>query len=72
MDDYNCVVSAGCNFNECVQYFSLDNGDDVQSCITYGSILCASGSCANGVCVDAPQNTSTLQSIATQALTVLQ
>lgn len=55
-DEFDCVVSAGCNFKTCVQYFSLSSGSSIENCNKYTSFLCSSGACANGVCVDAPKS----------------
>jgi hypothetical protein len=48
--DYECKSSSGCNYGKCAQYFSYQEGQEVE-CTNNRSLICSSGSCYNGYCI---------------------
>jgi hypothetical protein len=45
--DYQCVNDAFCDGGTCTSYFSIDNYESVDSCLTYANWRCSSGACYN-------------------------
>lgn len=43
--DYDCMNNLGCYYSTCVQYFSLKEGEILESCEGGFNYLCASGAC---------------------------
>jgi hypothetical protein len=65
-NDYDCVNNAGCSkinsdgSGKCIKYFSINKGDEVDTCYGNKNLLCESGSCGlygkNFVCLSELKN----------------